>query len=427
MSGVRRNVLFLQGMASRFFAQLGAALAARGHTVHRVNFHAGDRLFWGLPNGVDFRGRPEDWPEFLHALIRRRDITDIILFGDCRPLHAAAISLAGALNVAVHVCEEGYIRPDWVVFELGGVNGHSSLPRDPAWYRTQAASLAPLPARPPVRSSLRRRGAEDLLYNAAAIAGGLAYPHYRTHRPRHRMLEYASWTRKLLDNGNRRQRSMADLGRIAAGRYYLLPLQLETDSQIRQHSPFAGLRPMIARTIASFVRHAPADTQLVVKEHPLDDGAVNWRQIVTEIAANEGASARVVHLETGDTHSLVAGARGLVTVNSTTGTLALSSGVPVITLGLAIYDIAGLTFQGELDQFWGGAAPPDAALYDAFRRTLADRCLLPGSFFSDEGIKLLVSHAVLRLEATPLPVRVLIDPARAANPALADGLLAASS
>jgi capsular polysaccharide export protein len=89
----------------------------------------------------------------------------------------------------------------------------------------------------------------------------------------------------------------------------------------------------------------------------------------------------------------------VVTVNSTVGTEALARALPVITLGKAIYDIPGLTFQGELDDFWRGATPPDLSLFDAFRRVLIDRCLIPGSFFNESGLRLAVEAAVDRLEA----------------------------
>ena len=62
-----------------------ATVIERGHAVYRVNFNGGDRAFWRLPGAVDFRGRPEEWPEFLDRLIVERAISDIILFGDCRP------------------------------------------------------------------------------------------------------------------------------------------------------------------------------------------------------------------------------------------------------------------------------------------------------------------------------------------------------
>ena len=136
-----RSFLFLQSMPTRFFERLGSALAARGHAVFRVNFNGGDRAFWRIGNAIDFHGRAQEWPRFLDDLICHRAISDIILFGDCRPLHRAAIRLAKERSLLVHVVEEGYMRPDWITFEKDGVNGYSSLPKDPDWYREQARDL----------------------------------------------------------------------------------------------------------------------------------------------------------------------------------------------------------------------------------------------------------------------------------------------
>jgi capsular polysaccharide export protein len=396
-----RSFLFLQGMASHFFARLGAALRDQGHTVNRINFNAGDRLFWPLRGAIDFRGRAADWPDFLTDVLESRGVTDIILFGDCRPLHRVAVKLAHSFQLTVHVCEEGYIRPHWVTFERDGVNGHSTLPRNPDWYRDIAATLPPIEALPVVPSSFSKRAWQDLIYNLTAITFGLFYPHYQTHRPRHRLIEYAGWSRKVARKPITRRRAAAELKRITPdSRIFLLPLQLNCDSQIQLHSSFGSMTPVITTIIESFARTAPADTMLVVKEHPLDDGLINWRRVVTERAAAAGVADRVVYLETGDLNRLIGTSLGVVTVNSTTGTLALAMGVPVITLGMAIYDIAGLTFQGPLDEFWTAPTAPDPALFDAFRQVLASRCLLVGSFFSEEGIKLLVNNAVARLEAT---------------------------
>jgi capsular polysaccharide export protein len=198
-----------------------------------------------------------------------------------------------------------------------------------------------------------------------------------------------------------RRRAAVELQRITpASRFFLLPLQLNCDSQIQLHSSFGSMTPVITTIIESFARTAPADTMLVVKEHPLDDGLINWRRVVTDLAAASGIADRVVYLEMGDLDALIGKSLGVVTVNSTTGTLALALGIPVITLGMAIYDIAGLTYQGPLDAFWTAPTAPDPALFTAFRQVLTSRCLLVGSFFSEEGIKLLVNNAVNRLEAT---------------------------
>jgi capsular polysaccharide export protein len=157
---------------------------------------------------------------------------------------------------------------------------------------------------------------------------------------------------------------------------------------------------------------------LVVKEHPLDDGLVNWRRHVERLAAQAGIADRVIYLEMGDIVRLIGTTLGVVTVNSTTGTLALGAGVPVITLGTAIYDIAGLTHQGTLDSFWVSPAAPDPVLFDAFRRVLTSRCLLVGSFFSEAGIQILVRNAIDRLEASaPGHAMTVARPAPAAEPA----------
>ncbi len=417
--GSNRSFLFLQGMASQFFSRLGLALRDRGHVVSRVNFNAGDRLFWPLGGALDFRSRAADWPDFLTEVLVSRKVTDIILFGDCRPLHRQAIQLARSLQLTVHVCEEGYLRPHWVTFERDGVNGHSSLPRNPDWYREASASLPPLGPTPSVPSSFRKRAWDDLVYNAAAIALSPFYPHYQTHRPRHRLVEYAGWSRKMANRPLTRRRTAAAAQRITPqSRFFLLPLQLNCDTQIRLHSQFGSMTPVIAKILESFARHAPPDTMLVVKEHPLDDGLVAWHRVVDRLAAEAGIADRVVYLETGSIDELIARTLGVVTVNSTTGTLALAAGVPVVTLGTAIYDIAGLTHQGPLDGFWVAPTAPDPALFAAFRQVLADRCLLVGSFFSEQGIQSLVRNAVARLEASAPghAMQVATDQVRCAQP-----------
>ena len=156
ISPAGRSFLFLQGMATRFFERLGQSLGERGHAVHRVNFNGGDRAFWRLPGAMDFCGRPEEWPNFLDGVVSDKAVSDVILFGDCRPLHRAAIRVAHARSLRVHVVEEGYLRPDWITFEEDGVNGYSTLPRDPKWYREQARTLPPWRDPPAVPGSFRR-------------------------------------------------------------------------------------------------------------------------------------------------------------------------------------------------------------------------------------------------------------------------------
>jgi capsular polysaccharide export protein len=188
--------------------------------------------------------------------------------------------------------------------------------------------------------------------------------------------------------------------------YVLFPLQLDSDYQIRHHSPFANIAEAIGHVIGSFARHAPTAMRLAIKEHPLDGGLIDWRRVVTLEAERRGVGDRVDFLEHGDLLPLVRKSRGLVTVNSTTGTLALGETVPVVVLGNAVYNIAGITHQNGLDRFWTAPQPPVPEIYDAFYRVLVDRCLLHGAFLSEWGIELLIEGAVrslMRYDVMPAP------------------------
>ena len=112
-------------------------------------------------------------------------------------------------------------------------------------------------------------------------------------------------------------------------------------------------------------------------------------QAVTEIAARLGIEERICYIEDGDLDRLTRSARGMVTVNSTSGTLALAAGVPLMTLGQAVYDIPGSRSRGASTRSGPTAPPPDMALFTAFRRVLAHRCLVRGGFFSTEAVRLL--------------------------------------
>lgn len=166
----------------------------------------------------------------------------------------------------------------------------------------------------------------------------------------------------------------------------------------RLHSSFSGVLEALKVVIRSFAEHAPSHCRLVVKEHPLDNGVCDWELETADLAQRFGIADRVDYLASGDIEVIAERARGMVTINSTSGTLGLARGVPVVVLGKAIYDLPGLTFQHGLDRFWGEATAPDAETFAAFRRVLIDRCLIPGGFFSDEALDKVVTFAVARFE-----------------------------
>ena len=120
--------LFLQGPHGPFFRRLGRALARQGDTVIRVNCCGGDVVDWPRPHTRLFRKKPTVWSEWIARLMDKEQVTDLHVFGDWRPLHREAVLLAKVRGIRIWAYEEGYLRPDYITMEQGGVNGLSSLP-----------------------------------------------------------------------------------------------------------------------------------------------------------------------------------------------------------------------------------------------------------------------------------------------------------
>jgi capsular polysaccharide export protein len=391
-----RAFLLLQGPPGPFFRLLGEALKAKGVPVHRINLSGGDRLDW--PHGaVDFRGRFSDWPVFFDHFLREHGITDLMLYGDCRPYHVSAHGIAALRAVRTHVLEEGYVRPDWMTLELEGVNARSTLSRDKSWFLKEASRLAPEPELPPITSSFRRRSRDSYWHYHNVVVGRLRYHHYRSHRTGSIIMEGLGWAWKFLNAKRYRHHAEAVLGALDDKPKFVLPLQLSGDYQIRTHSSFPDMQSAAAYTIGSFAAHAPVDTHLLLKAHPLDCSFFNWSRFVARQARHHKLEGRLHYVDGGDLDTMLRSARGLVCVNSTSATLALAQGTPVCTIGEAIYDIAGLTHQGHLDTFWGAPPPPEPGVYPAFRRVLSDRCLVRGGLASESAVKILVDSVLDRL------------------------------
>lgn len=414
----RRAFLFLQGPPGPLLHQLATAMREKGTKVERINICAGDRIDWP-ERATDFRGRFRDWPVFIDNFLREHQITDILLFGDCRPYHESARRIAALRGVRTYVLEEGYLRPHWMTLELDGVNGYSRLTRNKDWVVEQARVLPPEPFLPPVTADFRRRVRDTARHYIAVHAGRFAYPHYRTHRPGSALAEGIGWGWKYLVRGLRARQTEEVLKDLEGKPFFLLPLQLSGDYQIRNHSPFPDMRSAAAYVMESFARHAPEEAHLLIKAHPFDTSLFNWRRFIDRRARNLNIRSRVHFIDGGNLEYLAAETSGMVCVNSTSATLALAAGSAVCTLGEAIYNIPGLTFRRHLDEFWNEPVPPEPGLYGSFRRVLVERCLVRGGLASESAVRTLIESMLVRLgcsaEASepgfnpvevPIPVRL---------------------
>lgn len=407
----QRSFLFLQGCTSPFFGRLADRLSSSGHAISRINFNVGDVVYWGSRPAWNFRESVAILPGFLEEKFRAGNFTDVIMLGDTRPIHVPVPSIAARFGARVHVLEEGYFRPNWLTLERDGINGNSRLPRDPDWYRRVGPGLPDPGDGHPVANPAGLLALHEVIYHLPNLANPLLFPGYRTHRPHVSGIEFAGWGRRFASLPFHQRSDKARIDRLAAGPepFFLLPLQLDSDSQIRVHSPYGTMADVIEAVMKSFSGNAPANAQLVIKNHPLDTGLVNYARLIDELAQRFDLDGRVHYLETGHLPTPLAHARGVVTVNSTVGTSAMLYRCPTIALGKAVYGLPGLTFQGTLDQFWCEGVAPDPDLFRAFRNTVIHATQVNGGFYSRQGMALAVENCRRMLEPDRSPLDELLQ------------------
>jgi capsular polysaccharide export protein len=380
----KRHTLMLQGPMGTFFSELASVLMAHGQSVTKVHFNGGDQVFWRHTGALRYNGRPQDLGDWLRQLMHERQIDTLVIFGQMRPIHRVARDIARALGVEVFVFEEGYLRPDYVTIERRGVNALSRQPRVASFYQ-QRPMVRPRPPQP-TGQNIWRMSLIATLYSWATTLLKPWYWRQTYHRRINPVGEALRWVR-----GATRQRvyAWAERGALEqlcaptqSKRWFLLPLQVRGDSQVKDHSRFKGMEDMLDEVVASFARHAPADTLLVVKHHPMDRAYTNYSQHIRALARLHGLEQRLLYLHDQHLPTLLNHARGVVTVNSTVGLQALYHGTPVITLGDSVYQIPGLVYGGHLEAFWAEPGTVDRALYARFRAHLIASTQLNASFYA---------------------------------------------
>ncbi|WP_226654745.1 hypothetical protein [Pseudalkalibacillus hwajinpoensis] len=126
------------------------------------------------------------------------------------------------------------------------------------------------------------------------------------------------------------------------GRYIFVPFQVHDDSQIVLNSPqikdMEDLVRVMSGAIKNLNKSNGSDYKVVFKEHPADQGRVDYSDLYKKHNHNED----LIFLTSGNTDDLIENSDLVITVNSTVGIEALKHHKPVITLGNAYYNIEGI-------------------------------------------------------------------------------------
>ncbi|MBR0554125.1 capsular biosynthesis protein [Ciceribacter sp. L1K23] len=400
----RLSLLLLQGPASPFLKQVAHCVEQRGGVVHKINFCLGDALFWWPRSGDWFRGADGQWADFLKNYIAVHGVTDILMLGDGRPKHAEALDVARQIGIRAYVFEHGYLRPDWLTLEPFGMSSQSLFPAEIEALRALASMPVPQQSHS-FRSSFLTYALYDLAFHIPNVLfGWIAHPNYRTHGPVHPLVEYAGWVGKAFTRRRRSgQAAKLEAHYLGASHpsFFLFPLQLPGDYQIRKHAPIGDHYRLVSATMHSFAKNSAPTERLLFKVHPIDNGLSGWRRKILSWAANLGIGDRVDVIDGGNLEKLIAASVGIVTINSTVGLTAVLARKPVISLGASIYDLPGLTWQRSLREFWQEAMPPDSEAVEIFEKALMATIQVRGGFIGKEAIATGASNLVDRLLSNP--------------------------
>ena len=314
-------------LSAIFFLRLADWLTENGKTVHKFNFNAGDDYFYPPTQShtVVFNDDYEAFPEFLQEYIVQHHIQAVVCFGDTRPYHVITKRIANENQASFWAFEEGYFRPYYITLEKDGVNAFSPLPRRADFFLEQFPKLAQqeYKAPTPVRGGFTPMAKNAIRYYIELFRNPRKYPDYIHHRAPNAGHYLKLWSLSILKRLNYYIEDIQIAKRVEAGKYgkfFIVPLQVFNDSQVRIHCDFPSVRSFLLHVLSSFAEHAPSDTNIIIKHHPMDRGFIDyWRDIKRFIKEHPELKGRVTYVHDVPLPVFLRHGLGMVTINSTSG------------------------------------------------------------------------------------------------------------
>ncbi|MBD3797324.1 MAG: capsular biosynthesis protein [Campylobacterales bacterium] len=383
-----KNILLFQGPMGHFFNLLDQKFVKNGAKTFRIGLNAGDEFFADARHFTPYKGKLEDWGKFIKEYLQSYWIDMLFVFGDCRVYQKQAIDIAKKLGIKVFVFEEGYIRPDFITLEENGVNDNSSLPRERQFYdaleydETKICNNQNIVK---IGNTYNTMAVQAIAYYIISNIFSFRYPHYKHHRNFSSIMEALYGVRNFIRKYVYKLLEFKEqkiYEKELSKNYYFVALQTFEDFQISHHSDYNSIEEFILEVLDSFSTHAPIESYIVLKHHPMDRGKKNYKRLIQNYAEKKGCADRVkvvydLHLPT-----LLKNAIGTITINSTVGISSLFHQTPTICMGRSFYDIEGLTSKGvTLDQFWREYKEVDQELFNKFRCYLIEKTQINGSFY----------------------------------------------
>ncbi|EID8645699.1 capsule biosynthesis protein [Campylobacter coli] len=376
-----KTVLLLQGPVGTFFHRLAIKMKKNKTKVFKLNFNGGDFLFY--PSGKRCKCDEKDLENFYESFFKEKKIDAIVMYNDCRLIHAKAIKVAKELGIGIWIFEEGYLRPYCITFEKDGVSANSSLPRDKNFYLScnilTKESIKEIPG-----------GFKFMAFSAFLywLFSFLLAPffnnklHHRTLFPFEFLFWFRSLYRKYLYKFTEKKLNQKIYS--LEKKYFLAILQVYNDTQIKHHYK-KSIEEFIEELILSFANHARAKSYLIFKHHPMDRGYRNYSKLINGLSQKYHVEGRIFYVHDTYLPTLLKNALGCITINSTAGLSAILEGCPTKVCGNAFYNFEGLAYPKKLQFFWreAHAYKPNPNLVLNFKNYLLNTNQFNGNFYKN--------------------------------------------
>ena len=380
---IEGNCLFLIGPIGTFFARLSWYLEDNYVRTYKILFPLHEYGF-SKSKIIKYDQDIDKFKKFLSKTIINYEIRHIFMYGNVLIPHKQALDLVKELNlegisVKTHIFELGYLRPNFVTLENEGINYNSSLIRSREFYLKQNSySILPEPKKH-ARFRIRKIWKTISFINHSFKNYKIVEKEHKLQpKPIYIWFQIKGFFLKYFFFFSEYKLKNYFLTK----KYFLVILQVSTDSQLTEGSDFKDNKKFIYKVIKDFAEASRNDVNLVFKHHPRDRGYTNYYHEIEKISKEFGVYKNIFYIHDYYLSKLFQNqnCKGTVLINSTVGYQSLYHSVPVKSLGITPYNIKGLSDQKDLVSFFKNPSPVDKLLFNKFYKFILENSQINGNF-----------------------------------------------
>ena len=380
---IEGNCLFLIGPIGTFFSRLSRYLEDNYVRTYKILFPLHEYGF-SKSKIIKYDQDIDKFKKFLSKTIINYEIRHIFMYGNVLIPHKQALDLVKELNlegisVKTHIFELGYLRPNFVTLENEGINYNSSLIRSREFYLKQNSySILPEPKKH-ARFRIRKIWKTISFINHSFKNYKIVEKEHKLQpKPIYIWFQIKGFFLKYFFFFSEYKLKNYFLTK----KYFLVILQVSTDSQLTEGSDFKDNKKFIYKVIKDFAEASRNDVNLVFKHHPRDRGYTNYYHEIEKISKEFGVYKNIFYIHDYYLSKLFQNqnCKGTVLINSTVGYQSLYHSVPVKSLGITPYNIKGLSDQKDLVSFFKNPSPVDKLLFNKFYKFILENSQINGNF-----------------------------------------------